>query len=335
MTEHKAEHPPRIRLLWAALVGVGISLALFYIPLPFLVFGPGDAIDLNGVVHVPGHSPPPGTLYLTDVKVMPGRPAFYVAGKLLPGFEVVPRVEYAGDANDVQFDRELEDAMTQSQQVAQVVAERAAGLPVKTLTTVTIAEVRKGMPAANCFQARDTIVTVDAKPPDGPDAIARAAASKPVGSQFTFEIERAGERLTVTCRTAFARGKPLFGIVVSSHTHIVSLPVHVTYDVKDINGSSAGLMFALQIYRTLRGHALAGGKKIAGTGVLAADGSVLPVGGAIEKLRAAIGQGATVFLVPKADFPAVSGTRGATILPVRSFDDALRQLDGLNVVRAL
>jgi len=316
----------RLRLLGAAAIGLIIGLALFFIPLPVLVFGPGDAVDLNGLVSVPGHSPPPGILFLTDVKVMPGSPAFYLAGKVLPGFEIVPRRDFAGNADDAQFDRELEDAMKESQKVAQIVAERAAGLPVKTVTTTKIVEIKNAMPAAGCFKTGDAIVSIDGRAPDGVEAIAAAAGRKPVGSTFAFDIERAGKPMQVSCHTALYKGKPLFGMIVSADTTLVSLPVHVDYKVKDINGSSAGLMFALQIYRTLTGTPLAGGVKIAGTGVLAADGAVLPVGGAIEKLRAAIDRGAKIFLVPKSDYPSISGTPGIRILAVSSFKDALAQL---------
>jgi PDZ domain-containing protein len=88
-------------------------------------------------------------------------------------------------------------------------------------------------------------------------------------------------------------------------------------------------MFALQIYRTLTGETLAGGRNIAGTGVLSPDGTVLPVGGAIEKLHAAMRKGADIFLVPKSDYPAIVGTPGIKIVSVGSFDDALRQLKRL------
>ncbi|HME80841.1 MAG TPA: S16 family serine protease [Candidatus Eremiobacteraceae bacterium] len=326
MTGDPEEKHTRLRLLGAAAIGLIVGLAAFLIPLPVLVFGPGDAVDLNGLVAVPGHSPPPGILYLTDVKVMPGRPAFYLAAKVLPGFEIVPRRDFAGNDNDTQFDRELEDAMKESQKVAQIVAERAAGLPVKTATTTKIVEIKAGMPAAGCFKTGDTIASIDGRTPDGVEAIAAAAGRKPVGSTFAFKIERDAKPVEVACHTALYKGKPLFGIIVSANTTLVSLPVHVEYKVKDINGSSAGLMFALQIYRSLTGTPLAGGTQIAGTGVLAADGAVLPVGGAIEKLRAAIDRGAKIFLVPKADYPSISGIHGIRILAVSSFDDALAQL---------
>jgi PDZ domain-containing protein len=320
-------HKPRFRFLTALAIAAVATLLLFYLPLPkVLIFGPGGAVDLNALIDVPGHSPPPGTLYLTDVTVMPGRPAFYIVGKLVPGFEVVPRADYAGTANDTQFDRELVDAMQESQTVAQVVAERAAGLPVKTQTDTTVVGINKALPAAHCFKNGDVIESIDGRAPRSIDAVAALAASKPAGSAFSLSVKRGSQRVAFTCPTAMYQGKPRFGVIISQTTRPVSLPVRVTYHVKDINGSSAGLMFALQIYRTLTGQALAGGRKIAGTGVLSPDGTVLPVGGAIEKLHAAMGKGADIFIVPKSDYKAVMNTQGIRIVSVGSFDDALRQL---------
>lgn len=326
MTDDAEHKPPRVRFLAAAATAIVIALILFYVPLPVLVFGPGDAVDLNTLVAVPHRSPPRGTLYLTDVKVMPGRPAFYLAGKLLPGFEVVPRRQFAGNANDAQFDRELQDAMKESQQVAQVVAERAAGLDVKTQTETKVVEIKRGMPAEHCFKAGDTIAAIDGEPPTSAESIAKAAAAKPAGSTFGLDVVRNGMHISVTCHTALFKNKRLFGVIVSSRTKLVSLPVRVEFKVTDINGSSGGLMFALQIYRTLTGKPLAEGKKIAGTGVLASDGTVLPVGGALEKVRAAINEGAQIFLVPKPDYQSIAGVRGIKVLAVNSFEEALRLL---------
>lgn len=320
-------HRYRFRLLAVFAAALVITALLFYLPLSkLLIFGPGGAVDLNALVEVPGRSPPPGTLYLTDVTVMPGRPAFYIAAKLLPGFEIVRRADYAGNANDAQFDRELVDAMRESQTVAQVVAERAAGLPVKVETDTTVVGINKTLPAAHCFKLGDVIESIDGKVPSSTGAVAAIAASRPVGSSFALTVKRGTKHMTVSCTTALYQHKPRFGVIISQTTTPVSLPVKVAYHVKDINGSSAGLMFALQIYRTITGQPLAGGRKIAGTGVLSPDGTVLPVGGAIEKLQAAIRKGADIFLVPKSDYPAINGTRGIKIVAVGSFDDALRQL---------
>lgn len=312
-----------VRSLAIALVAIAL---LFFVPLPVLVFGPGAAVDLTDVVAVSGHTPPPGKIYLTDVTVMPGRPAFYVAGKLVPGFEVVKRADYAGASDDKQFDRELEDAMKDSQMVAQIVAERAAGLPVRVEMETKVASVAPGLPGARCFRPDDVIVAIERIRPRSSAELGRITSSKPVGSAFHLTVDRAQHNILITCRTAMFHGKPRFGIVVSTQVKSFHAPVAVSFSVKDINGSSAGLMFALQIYRTLVGKPLAGGRDIAGTGVLGIDGSVLPVGGARQKLAAAIRKHAQIFFVPRDDYADVAGTPGITIVPVRSFDDALKRL---------
>jgi Lon-like protease len=311
-------------LVAIALVVVAL---LFFLPLPVLVFGPGAAVDLNTVVDVPGHTPPPGKLYLTDITVMPGRPAFYVVGKLLPGYEVVNRAEYAGNINDLQFERELADAMKDSQTVAQLVAERAAGLPVKVDLETQVVSVNPKLPGARCLRANDVIASIEGVKPTSNETLPRVTASKPVGSLFHLVVSRGNHRLQVVCRTAMFRGKPRFGIIISTRAKALALPVKVAFSVKDINGSSAGLMFALQIYRTLTGKPLAGGKDIAGTGVLAVDGTVLPVGGAKEKLAAALQKHAQIFLVPASDYAKIKDVRGVTIFPVSSFGDALKKLE--------
>src|SRR5690349_1939399 len=52
----------RRRALLAVAVGTlaataAVLYALFYVHLPYFIFGPGAAVDLNGVIRVHGHSP--------------------------------------------------------------------------------------------------------------------------------------------------------------------------------------------------------------------------------------------------------------------------------------
>jgi Lon-like protease len=321
-----------VRMLYLVGIAVAVIGVLFFIPLPFYIFGPGAAVDLNGLMSVPGHSPPPGHLYLTDVTVMPGRPIFYAAAKTLPGYEIVPRSYVAPpDKSESQVNREWVDAMKESQIVAQVVAERAAGLVVGAHEDITINSTVKNLPAGRCFRPGDRIISVEGKEPSDAGFVGQMTAKRPVGSAFHLAILRKGARLAVTCRTAMYKGKPRFGMTVIPVTRAYSLPVHVDFHVKDINGSSAGLMFALQIYRSLTGLLFAGGAKIAGTGVLQADGSVTPIGGVREKVTAAQHAGAAVFLVPEHDYPDIKNVSGIRIIPVRSFKDALAKLRALQM----
>ncbi|MZE79255.1 S16 family serine protease [Streptomyces xinghaiensis] len=111
--------------------------------------------------------------------------------------------------------------------------------------------------------------------------------------------------------------------------------VKVTLRLADVGGPSAGLMFALGIVDKLdgdgRGGDLTGGRTIAGTGTITADGRVGPVGGVPLKTRAAERDGATVFLVPaeecgdaRAELP-----KGLRLIPVTSLEGAVNALTAL------
>ncbi|MGW4301915.1 S16 family serine protease [Streptomyces sp. NPDC004646] len=84
-------------------------------------------------------------------------------------------------------------------------------------------------------------------------------------------------------------------------------PDHVKVDLRlaNVGGPSAGLLFTLGIVDKLDGDGsggdLTGGRTVAGTGTIDADGKVGAVGGVPLKTRAARRDGATVFLVPKAE----------------------------------
>jgi PDZ domain-containing protein len=308
-----------------------VMYLLFYIRLPYYIFGPGAAVDLNGVIAIAGHSPPPGSLFLTDVNVLPGRPAYFAAAKILPGFEIIKRDDLVPPTmTDAQLDTALVDDMKQSQETAEVVAERAAGLHVPSHAAVIVERIIPKTPAAICLVKKDKIVAVDGKLVTSMGAVTDATKTKPAGSAFNFSIVRRAEHIESTCRTTTIQGKPRFGMIVSFDPGAYSVPIPVKYDVHDINGSSAGLMFALQIYRTLTAGNLGPAKMIAGTGVLELDGQVDPIEGTREKLQAAKRAGATVFLVPKQNYDDIKGTPGIRIIPVGSFADAVKALRSLS-----
>ncbi|WP_340564119.1 S16 family serine protease [Streptomyces sp. GSL17-111] len=112
--------------------------------------------------------------------------------------------------------------------------------------------------------------------------------------------------------------------------------VRVTVRLDEIGGPSAGLLFALGIVDTLDGDgSLTGGRTVAGTGTIAASGRVGPVGGVPLKTQAARRDGATVFLVPRAECAAAAAEAppGLRLIPVGTLDDALDALADLRADR--
>ncbi|MFD8300013.1 S16 family serine protease [Streptomyces bauhiniae] len=111
--------------------------------------------------------------------------------------------------------------------------------------------------------------------------------------------------------------------------------VKVTLRLADVGGPSAGLLFSLGIVDKLDGDGsggdLTGGRTIAGTGTIDADGKVGAVGGVALKTQAARRDGATVFLVPKAECADAHTNlpKGLRLIPVTSLDGAVDSLVAL------
>ena len=108
-------------------------------------------------------------------------------------------------------------------------------------------------------------------------------------------------------------------------------PIPVSISSGDIGGPSAGLMFSLGLYDALTPGDLTDGRTIAGTGTMAPDGTVGPIGGIADKVVAAERVGATVFLVPKDNMAELEGVDvgDMQLISVATFDQALTELEAL------
>ncbi|MFS8202719.1 S16 family serine protease [Streptomyces sp. CWNU-52B] len=111
--------------------------------------------------------------------------------------------------------------------------------------------------------------------------------------------------------------------------------VRVTLKLADVGGPSAGLLFSLGIVDKLDGDGsggdLTGGRVIAGTGTIDPDGKVGAVGGVALKTQSARRDGATVFLVPKAECADAESElpKGLRLIPVTTLKDAVASLVAL------
>lgn len=107
--------------------------------------------------------------------------------------------------------------------------------------------------------------------------------------------------------------------------------VDVQLRLEDVGGPSAGLLFSLGIIDKLGTGDLTGGKVIAGTGTITPGGKVGAVGGVPLKTQAARRDGATVFLVPKAECSDAQAElpKGLRLIPVTTLKGAVDSLEAL------
>lgn len=120
------------------------------------------------------------------------------------------------------------------------------------------------------------------------------------------------------------------GIEAQTANPRIALPVPVQVDAGSIGGPSAGLLIALTVFDTIDDIDLAAGRRIAGTGTMAPDGTVGTIGGIQQKVLAAHRESADVFLAPEAQAErareAVPPSSELQVIAVGTFADAVAAL---------
>jgi Lon-like protease len=254
------------------------------------------------LISVTGHAvyPAKGELDLTTVSVRggPGDPMNLVSAIrawIEPSSAVVPR-EAVFPAGQTKEQQEEENAaeMTGSQEAATAAA--MAALKVPFTTRITIAGFSKGAPAAGVLKTGDVIVAVAGRKVPDLDGLRTLLQDVKAGDPVAVRVERGGKQLDAEVVTQADKGRTVLGVTVGMS---YVFPFTVKIKIDDIGGPSAGTMFALGIIDTLTPGDLTGGKHIAGTGEIAVDGQVGPIGGIRQKMVGARGAGAEFFLAPK------------------------------------
>ncbi|MBO1755732.1 PDZ domain-containing protein [Allobranchiibius sp. CTAmp26] len=328
--------PRTVVWLVVAVVLVLVVAALNLIHVPVAILRPGPAQntlgDLDGrpVISISGHPtyPTSGSLDFTTVSLA-GGPQYpvtvweWATAHLNSNAQIVPADEYfPKNVTSRQVQQQDSTDMADSQQTAQVLALRTAGIQVP--ETVSVGLLSPGSPAAKYLKVSDVVRSIDGTPLTRL-ATARAVLDKvPAGTTVTLQITRAGKPLTVRIKTAKnpqGKGSLLGFYPVPNYT----LPFKVDVNAGDVGGPSAGNMFTLAIYDKLTPGSLTGGKKFAGTGTIAEDGSVGPIGGIRQKMVGAHDSGAKYFLAPAADCSEAHGhiPSGLTVIKIASFAQAV------------
>jgi Lon-like protease len=249
------------------------------------------------------------------------------------GATLVPetRVNPHGIAESVRRQADL-GQMARSQEIAAAVALRELGYDVKVRENgAFVASVFSDLPAAGKIAPGEVIVAVDGKPVRSTIDLQRLISTKKPGTTLTLRLTHSNGNRTVRLTTApnpEDASRSVIGVLVEAAADI-NLPVDISIDAGNIGGPSAGLAFALDVMEKL-GRDVDHGKKVAATGELALDGSVLRIGGIKQKTIGARSAGVDAFLVPVEN--AAEARRyadGLTIIPVTSVDQAVRRLSKL------
>jgi len=300
----------------------------YVVRLPYFVIGPGPASDVEPLIHVQGHATyqSKGHLLLTAISFYQPNAYEALGAWLSSSAAVIPRSDIlAPGQTQQQENRQALEQMLNSQVDAEIVAmTRFAGYPKQHSKGMLVENVDDQRPAGGKLYPGDVIVKVNGATITSVDQVSQAIRAAGVGHDVRFTILSGGKTQDVTIAPVKVPtvSYPIIGVNL-----VENLPFSVTFNSDGIGGPSAGLMWTLGLSDLLIPGDLTGGRTIAGTGTIALDGSVGPIGGIAQKVVAAERAGAKVFFAPTseaADARAV--VHGMAVVPVKTIQDALNWL---------
>jgi Lon-like protease len=334
--------------LLIASVGVIAALAVaVLLPVPYVILGPGPTLNTLGkdssgktLISISGHQTYPTTGHLNMVTVgYQGGPGVTVnvfsalAAWLNPHEAVVPESELFPPGQTQQQAQQADtQEMTGSQQDAVAAALTELHIPYQ--TQVIVAQTEPGFPADGVLRAGDVITGVNGQQVTSEQDLTSLIGAHPAGSTLTLTILRNGRTQTVRVGTKESGGRPLIGVEVTGQ---FKFPFTVSFNVGEIGGPSAGMMFALGIIDKLTPLNLTGGKFIAGTGEITPAGQVQAIGGIQQKMVGARDAGATIFLAPASNCSDVKGAipAGLQVVKVGTLSQAVSDLEALKAGRSV
>lgn len=335
--------------------GVILGVTLFVIPMPYVLESPGPTFNVVGsyrgtdLIAISGTDPDSGQsvavepstetedgvgqLRMVTVSQRGGPSARLNLAELVMGYfdsksVLVPyEEEYPSDISQEEVDQAQSALMSNSQSTAEVAALESLGWDVP--ASVRVIQAVKGTNAEDSVQSGDLLVSLtDAQgvvhPIDRASTVFALVKTISAGTTLTLTVERDGEQVDIPITTVAApeghQGSRL-GVYLSVEA---TLPFDIQFNLKDVGGPSAGMMFALGIIDRMTPGALAGTESIAGTGTMSYDGEVGAIGGIVQKMWGAKRDGASWFLAPSSNCDEVVGNvpEGLSVVSVSTLSEA-------------
>jgi PDZ domain-containing protein len=334
---------------WAMTVALVAILVMSFLPTGYVVQKPGPVFNTLGtttdsqgkevpLISIKGAQtyPTGGTLDLLTVQVAgtPERTPNWLelaSAWFQPSQAVVPIDEiYPPNVSSSQLDKANSAMMVDSQKEATAAALTHLGYDVH--PTLEVYSLTDGSAATGILKPGDVILSANGTTVTDADHL-RSIVAKSNGAPVAMTIKRGGKTqdVSVTPKKQTVDGQTAWLIGVTLTTNY-DFPIDVTIQLNNVGGPSAGMMFALGIMDDLTPGKLNGGKNVAGTGTITADGVVGAIGGIRQKLYGAKDAGASYFLAPASNCDEVVGhvPSGLRVFSVKTLNDSLKALSTIS-----
>lgn len=343
----------RPRIGWRARIGflaasslLIVMVASLVIRVPYYVIAPGSSRPTEPLIAISGADTfdNDGAVDFLTVSERQATPLELLAAWMNPALEVRSDEDLHGKQTPSE-NRTINLAMmAESKDAATYQALRRLGYEIGIDGKgAVIASVAEGAPASGSLAVGDVVTAIDGVPVMLSSQLVQIVGGRAPGDVLLFTVHHVDEtgdgahaddgasRERVVPVTLGARpddaARGYLGITTFTLGLSFRFPVQVTIESGAVGGPSAGLAFTLGILDRLTPGSITGGSTIATTGTISLDGTVGPIGGIKQKVRAAQREGVQLMLVPASQLDeALEVADGLDIQGVSTLDDALALL---------
>lgn len=310
-----------------------VVILLFFVDTPYLIYAPGNYIDLNTRLKVDNGNETKGTLGMAYVNVVKASPIFIGISYLNKNWDLISKDKVKYDDETLK-EAEKRDKISMEEAVsnAKIAAFKEAS------GTYNINDIHHIITYLDSDDTKlklfDEIMSVAGITINNLEDIRKVVATQEVGKKVNIEVKREGKLLNVSSSVYEKEGRKLLGISLTDVYDVTTDP-QVEIKIKsNESGPSGGLMMSLSIYNALVSEDISKGKKIIGTGTIDIDGNVGEIGGVKYKLMGAVKNKADIFLCPKENYEEAIKVKKENnydikIVAVATLKEAIEELEKL------
>ena len=312
-----------------------VIVLLFTIKLPYSIYTPGGAVNLNNRIRVENGYETEGSFNMAYVSMVRGSIPFLLISYVIPDWDIVAASDITAEGEDMDEMLERERLyMQESMDAAIINAYQAAGEDIT--ITRTVNEVSYLSEDSDTdLEIGDQILSVNGDEISSLDDLKSIVESLSSGTEVTLRVIRDDEERDCTAVTYDTNDGTKIGVsLLTTYEYETDPEVTITSKASEA-GSSGGLMMSLAIYNQLVPEDITGGMKIVGTGTIDIEGNVGEIGGVRYKLIGAVKNDADLFICPEENYEEAMSVKkekdyDITIISVSTFLEAIEKLEGLS-----
>lgn len=279
-----------------------LFLSIVFIRVNYIVFTPGGLINLNKRIIVSNEYKKSGSINMTYVSAKKGTVATYLLSYVIPSWDLVSLETMQIENENIKKINERDKILLKKTLNNSIIAAfKEANIEYKVDNVDLIITYVYEFADTN-LKINDKILKINGnKISDYNNLVENLSLYKP-SEKINILVERNGKEKDCYSVLKKIDNKVVVGVYITEIKNIVTKP-NIKFKFKsNESGASSGLMCALEIYNKITRYDITKGKVIAGSGTIDENGNVGEIEGIKYKLKGAVKNKASVFIVPSENY---------------------------------